>query len=117
MFAASLLVAAILGAPSFRVYVSNEKSDDITVIDGDTLEAVARIPVGKRPRGIKGSPDGKLLYVAISGTPIGGALQKETLHAGDRGQDGIAVVDLAAGKAVRRIKAGSSPWGIAVVRR
>jgi DNA-binding beta-propeller fold protein YncE len=31
---------------------------------------IATIPVGKRPRGIHVSPDGKTVYVAVSGTPI-----------------------------------------------
>jgi len=34
------------------------------------LKVIATIPVGKRPRGVHVSPDGKTVYVALSGTPI-----------------------------------------------
>ena len=64
----------------YQIFVSNEKSGDITVIsglsrqsgaavDGD-FKVIATIPAGKRPRGIHGSPDGKISCVALSGTPI-----------------------------------------------
>ena len=54
---------------SYQIFVSNEKSGDLTVISGDDFQVVTTIPVGKRPRGIRASPDGKTVYVALSGTP------------------------------------------------
>ena len=62
--AATLLSAA--GLEAREIYVSNEKGNSITVIDGDKLEVTATIPVGNRPRGIILSPDGKHLYVCAS---------------------------------------------------
>jgi YVTN family beta-propeller protein len=64
------LAAAPLGRPAAahaanEIYVSGEDSGEIVVVDADKGEVDARIPVGKRPRGIKLSRDGKLLYVAI----------------------------------------------------
>src|SRR3990170_3823364 len=53
-----------------RVFVTNEGSGDITVVDVATRAVVATIPVGKRPRGIRLSPDRTVLYVALSGSPI-----------------------------------------------
>ena len=47
-------------------FVSNEKDGTITVIDTATDTLVSTIQVGARPRGIRISPDGKLLYVALS---------------------------------------------------
>src|SRR5690606_39229664 len=61
---------APLQAGSYRVLVTNERSGDLSVIDGATREVLATLPLGKRPRGLKISPDGKLLYVALSGSPI-----------------------------------------------
>src|ERR1700724_1902836 len=55
--------------PAVRVYVTNEMSGDLTVINGDTQAVIATAPLGKRPRGIQVSPDGKSLYVALSGSP------------------------------------------------
>src|SRR5947208_548428 len=102
-----LLLAALLLAAPHRVYTSNEASDDVAVIEDDAL--VARIPVGKRPRGLKLGPGGKL-YVAVSGSPRGGPGQRdEDLPPADRAQDGIAVVDLALGKVVGRLPGGPDP--------
>src|SRR3984957_18631606 len=71
--AASLAAfGAARAAGSSQVYGSNERSDDVTVIDGGDFSVVGTIPVGKRPRGIHASPDGKFVYVALSGTPIEG---------------------------------------------
>ncbi len=53
---------------SYLVYVSNEASGDLTVIDPDQSEPVATIQLGKRPRGIHAF--GNLLYVALSGSPF-----------------------------------------------
>ena len=61
---ATLLSAA--GLEAREIYVSNEKGNSITVIDGDKLEVTATIPVGNRPRGIILSPDGKHLYICAS---------------------------------------------------
>src|ERR1700690_1585633 len=54
----------------YQIFVSNEKAGNLTVINGSDFQVAATIPVGKRPRGIHASPDGKTIYVALSGTPI-----------------------------------------------
>jgi len=60
--ALSLLTAT----PCFAVtiFVSNEKDNTVTVIDGDTLEVKKTIKTARRPRGIILSPDSKELFVA-----------------------------------------------------
>jgi YVTN family beta-propeller protein len=111
-------------AGSYEIYISNERSDNLTVIDGATLEAVATIPVGKRPRGIHSSPDGRTVYVALSGKPLEGP---PTLDANgnpvfpkddddddeddksDKAADGIGVVDVVARKFTGKITSGSDP--------
>src|SRR4051812_44637120 len=59
-------------AAPYRVLVTNERGGTLTVIDGGKGTVIATVPLGKRPRGLKTSPDGKLLYVALSGSPIAG---------------------------------------------
>src|SRR5262249_11086189 len=49
--------------------VTNEDSNDVTVIDTGSDIVIDTIPVGKRPRGIRLAPDGKTVYVALSGSP------------------------------------------------
>ena len=62
--AAALLTLASVPALALQIFVSNEKDNTVTVIDGKTLEVVKTIPTARRPRGIIASPDGKEVYVA-----------------------------------------------------
>ena len=50
--AAALLIGASLPAHAYKVYISNEKDNSISVIDSEKLEVVATWKVGRRPRGI-----------------------------------------------------------------
>src|SRR5438128_2353717 len=98
-----------------RVYVSNEESGDISVIDSATDTVIATIPVGKRPRRLSVSPDNKTVYVALSGSPIGGPGVKESdLPPADKALDGIGVVDVSQKKLVRKIDSGSDPENFAL---
>src|ERR1700676_4612379 len=93
-----------------RIYVTNEVSGDLTVIDSGTFKVIATVPLGKRPRGIHPSPDGKTLYVALSGSPIAGPdVDESTLPPPDKSADGIGVFDVAQNKMVRIIPGGSDP--------
>jgi YVTN family beta-propeller protein len=110
---------------NYQVYVSNEKSGDITVINGSDNQVLATIPVGKRPRGIHASPDGKTVYVALSGTPIAAPPQLDAKGnpifqkakddddddgvKADKSADAIGVVDVAEKKLRGKISAGSDP--------
>jgi YVTN family beta-propeller protein len=114
--------APLAAAAAYQVYVTNERSGDVSVINGSNLEVAATIPVGKRPRGIHLSPDGKVVYVALSGTPIEGPPQLDA-HGNpifdkkkddddenaDKSADGIGVVDIRARKLKTKLNAGSDP--------
>ena len=134
LFAAATIPApARAAAAAYQIFVSNERGGDITVIDGGDFKIVGTIPVGKRPRGIHVSPDGKTVYVALSGTPIEGPpaldaqgnpiLKKNSKSddddddddsKADKSADGIGVVDVATGKLTGKISAGSDPEEFAV---
>ena len=109
---------------NFQVYVTNEKSGDVTVINGGDNQVLRTIPVGKRPRGIHASPDGKTVYVALSGTPIAAPPQLDAKGnpifqkakddddddvKADKSADAIGVLDVAGGKLTGKISAGSDP--------
>ena len=103
------------GPPPYHVYVTNEYSGDLTVIAGGTNEVVATVPLGKRPRGIKVSPDGTQLFVALSGSPPAPpGIDESTLPPPDRSADGIGIVDIAAGEVVNIVRAGTDPEQVAV---
>lgn len=94
------------------VYVTNEDSEDVSVISTTTNEVVATMPVGKRPRGIHLAPDGKSIFVALSGSPKCPPWvdQAECLkNKPDKTKDGIAQVDLVGKKILRILSAGSDP--------
>ena len=77
--AATLLA---LATPSLanRVFVSNERGNDVTVLDSETLEVIGTYPVGARPRGITISPDGKELYVCASDDDLVRVFDPETMQ-------------------------------------
>ena len=52
-------------ASAFTAYVSNEKSNTISVIDADKFTVVRTIKVGQRPRGIGLTKDEKFILVAV----------------------------------------------------
>src|SRR5262249_31486929 len=52
-------------ASAFTAYVSNEKSNTLSVIDTDKFTVVKTIKVGQRPRGIELTRDGKFILVAV----------------------------------------------------
>jgi YVTN family beta-propeller protein len=76
---------------------------------------VQRIDIGKRPRGIKLAPDGKHLFVALSGSPIGGpGVDESKLPPADRAADGIGVIELPSGAVVRKYQSGQDPESFAI---
>jgi YVTN family beta-propeller protein len=79
-------------------YVSNERAGTVTVIDTRTDKVVSTIPVGARPRGIRVSPDNKLIYIALSYP----SNKRE-------GEDKIAAIDVASEKIVEKIDVGERP--------
>src|SRR3954463_16667740 len=111
-------------AANYLIAVSNERAGSIVFVDSESRALVATIPVGKRPRGIHSSPDGKLIFVALSGTPIAGPPQldpegnpifrKEDPANSDHTADAIGVVDVAQRKLIRAIPSGSDPEQFAV---
>jgi YVTN family beta-propeller protein len=121
--AASGLTGCSGGAPSpekkeearkptgaYRIYVTNEASGDLTVIDSANHDVIATVKLGKRPRGIRSSPDGKTIYVALSGSPFAPpGVDESTLPPPDRSADGIGVVDAVENKLVKIIRAGQDP--------
>src|SRR5215475_6510971 len=87
--------AAIPETTAPRAYVTNEVSGDMTIFDTGNFNVLATVPLGKRPRGIHASPDGQTLYIALSGSPIGGpGVDESTLPPPDKKADGIGVVDV-----------------------
>ena len=64
------LVASALGLPApafaYKVFISNEGDNTISVLDGEKMEVIATVPVGQRPRGITMTGDGKFVLLCAS---------------------------------------------------
>ena len=107
---------AFTSAP-YLVYVTNEQSGDLTVIAGGTHEVLATFPLGKRPRGIKVSPDQTRLFVALSGSPPAPpGVDESTLPPPDRAADGVGVIDVETGEVVTVLRGGTDPEQVALNR-
>lgn len=117
--AALLALAPASPAWAERAYVSNEDDGTVTVIDADRGAAIATIAAGRRPRGLALSPDGRLLYVALSGVPkCPPPLTDEECARlpRDRAADGIAVIDTVALTRTRVLGGVSDPERVALSR-
>src|SRR5581483_12255789 len=80
-----------------------------------TQSVVATIKVGKRPRGVVVTRDGRALFVALSGSPNAGpGVDPKTLPPPDRTADGIGEIDADTYKVKRVIRAGNDPEQLAV---
>src|SRR6267378_591341 len=101
-------------SPSYFVFVSNERSGDVTVIDGTTDAVVATFPVGKRPRGIRATPDGARIFVTLSGSPRMAPGVDENRAPADKTADGLGVIDPVARKLIDRWHVGSDPEQFAI---
>jgi YVTN family beta-propeller protein len=81
------------------VYVSNQRSTSVSVIDGATNKVIANIPAGQIPQGLAVNPAGTRLYVSTHGTAQVGL---------------VTVIDTVNYKIVTNIKVGTNPTGLAV---
>src|SRR5215472_16524121 len=110
-----LFAAATRGDPTtYCVFVSNERSGDVTVIDGSTDSVVGTFPMGKRPRGIHATPDGRRLFVTLSGSPRMAPGLDENRAPADKHADGLGVIDPTARKLIDRWHVGSDPEQFAI---
>jgi YVTN family beta-propeller protein len=96
----------------YYVYVSNEASNELSIIDPRSDEVVATIAVGRRPRGVRVGSDGRHVFIALSGSPRCPPTlpdeECERLEV-DKTEDGIAIVDVAARRVIRVLPGGSDP--------
>ena len=121
-----------------RVYIVCEGTEELVVADPAARSIVARVPVGRAPRGIALSPGGARIYVANSWadtvTEIDAASLRVTrtlsagfeptglsldasghaLYVANRISNDVSVIDLSTGNEVRRLAAGRGASYVAV---
>jgi YVTN family beta-propeller protein len=126
--------------PPARIYVSNQRDNTASVIDGATNKVVATVPVGDSPAQMAVSPDRRSVYVANTrsdtvsvlatadnaiartialprgSAPIGVALSPSGryLYVADGGANRVSVLDTRAGRVVASVRVGIQPLAVAV---
>lgn len=73
------------------VLVTNNESNNVTVIDAKSYNVVQNIPTGKGPHGFRISQDSKTAYIA------------------NMGEDTVSVIDITALKETKKINVGKTP--------
>src|SRR5260370_31820893 len=91
IFGICIPVALAGEARAYKAYVSNEKSNTISIIDTAERKVVGTIKVGQRPRGIAITKDQKYVLVAV----------------GD--DDTIQMIDTTSNKVVDTLPSGPDP--------
>src|SRR6267142_4037 len=87
----TVTIVAVQQARAYLAYVSNEKSNTVSVIDTNKRAVVRTIKVGQRPRGIAFTKDQKYVLVAV----------------GD--DDTIQMIDTTSNKVVDTLPSGPDP--------
>jgi PQQ-dependent catabolism-associated beta-propeller protein len=132
------LAGAVGPAQALEIFVSNEKGNSISIIDGAALEVIEEVAVGNRPRGIALSRDGRFLYICASddntievmdtaSRKVVGSLPSgpdpellvlspddALIYVANEDDNMVTVVDIAAKAAVIEIPVGVEPEGMAV---
>lgn len=102
--------AVAQAAGAMRLYVSDETGGNVVIIDPQAGSVLAKIPVGKRPRGIEVSPDHTRVYVALTGSPMAGPnVDESKLPPPDHRYDGIGVVDVRSQRLLTTYRSGIDP--------
>jgi YVTN family beta-propeller protein len=95
----ALAVLALLAASpvaAAQLYVTNTKSESVSVIDTSTFEVIHTIPLGKgKPNRIVFHPDGKTAWVVY-----------------DKTHD-LGIVDAEGRKLLKRVRVGGNPYNLA----
>ena len=93
---AALAVGFAAPAAAATLFITNTKSDSVSIIDTNSFEVVGTIPVGKgKPNRVVFHPDGKLAWVVY-----------------DKSHD-LGVIDAEARRLVKRVKIGGNPYNLA----
>jgi PQQ-dependent catabolism-associated beta-propeller protein len=99
LLAIALSVSGTALGAEIRVFVTNEKSDNVTVLQAGTHKVLDTISVGQRPRGISASRDGRRVFVANSNS------------------NNLSVIDSKTLKVLDTLPAGMDPEGMTLDQR
>lgn len=109
-FAMAGMMAATSLAPAApdKVFVADEESNTVSILDAASFKRIAAVPVGREPHNVQVSPDGKLAWVTNNGLQAMRAMGKGG-HAGmlDRGE--VWAIDTESHAVVAKVPVGKHP--------
>ena len=131
-------VAVGVNPTTDRVYVANNVSYNVSVIDGSTNQVIATVPVGTRPLGVDVNPTTDRVYVTntvsnnvsvIDGStnqviatvpvgihPTGVGVNPTTgrVYVANYNGNNVSVIDGSTNQVIATVPVGTEPWGVGV---
>lgn len=124
-----LLVVAHLGllaatgsayAAGKKVYVADEESNTVSIIDTSTLKTIGRVAVGEEPHNVQVTPDGRLVWVTNNGEPsrkneeAAEAKMAKSGKMDSTAPGAVWAIDTATAKVVAKVPVGMHPAHVVV---
>ena len=103
-----------------KVYVANEGTDTVSVLDAASFKTLASVRVGKMPHNVQVSPDGKRVWVTNNGEPAqaAGAPAHEGMAKGEHdamaAPGAVWVIDAGTDAVVAKVAVGMHPAHVVV---
>lgn len=115
-----LAAAGSAYAAAGKVYVADEESSTVSVIDAASFKRIRSIPVGQGPHNVQVAPDGKLVWVTNNGER--GKAAEKTAHQGmsksehgaTAGGGAVWAIDTASDAVVAKVPVGKHPAHVVV---
>jgi len=111
-FALAAMMAATglaLAAPD-KVFVAEEGSDRVSILDAASFKPIGAVPVGREPHNVQVSPDGKLAWVTNNGEQTMQGMGKgEGGHAAMKSGGEVWAIDTASYAVAAKVPVGKHP--------
>ena len=105
-----------------KVFVADEGSNTVSIIDTTSLKTIGRVAVGQGPHNVQLAPDGKLLWVTNNGepakknekTPDAKMSKSGGMNMAGTAPGAVWVIDTATDKVVAKVPVGMHPAHVVV---
>ena len=119
-----LISAGAAFAATGKVYVADEESSTVSVIDAESFKKIGSIAVGVGPHNVQVAPDGKTVWVTNNGEPGNAAAQMPSAsmprsmpkgeHGSMAGAGAVWAIDTATDAVVAKVSVGKDPAHVVV---
>ena len=120
LWPAILIATGSAFAAADKVYVADEESNTISVIDAASFKTIGHIAVGQGPHNVQVTPDGRQVWVTNNGEP-GKAARKtpgqgmpKSEHGAMAGAGEVWAIDTASDTVVAKVPVGMHPAHVVV---